>query len=514
MPQEKQKKYDVIVIGAGNGGLTAAAFAAKEGLKTLLVEQHNLPGGFATSFVRGRFEFEPSLHELCDVGDAESPGGSGAMFKKLGADIQWLPVPDAYRMILTDKGKELDVVLPFGQKEYIDKFEEYVPGSRAKVEEFFALCQEVVDAFAYLTKSKGVADKKYLIKNYPNFLKTAAYSLDQVQKAMNISGKVKDILNAYWCYLGIPTSRCNFTVFAAMFLKYIQKGAYIPKLRSHEISAALDKRIRDFGGEIRYNTKAEKILVKDNKITGIVTDKGETILTNHVIANINPHTVYSSMIEPKEELPLLATKTANARRVGPAGFVVYLGLNKSAEELGLNDYSYFIYRSMDTDKLYEIMSGFDGNMMQATVCLNAANPDCSPKGTSIMSFTTLFNAGSWDKVTPEEYYKLKDKLAYSIVDDFEKATGIRIKDSIEEFEVATPATFARYTGAYNGSIYGYEPDSWDSVLPRTMCLEQEILIKGLRFSGGFAFRAHGYGSSYLSGETSALLTAKDIREGK
>ena len=69
------KHFDVIVIGAGNGGLTAAATTAKNGLKTLVLEQHNLPGGSATSFRRGRFEFETSLHELADVGPAENPGG-------------------------------------------------------------------------------------------------------------------------------------------------------------------------------------------------------------------------------------------------------------------------------------------------------------------------------------------------------------------------------------------------------------------------------------------------------
>ena len=60
--------YDVVVIGAGNGGLSATAYLAQKGLKVLLLEQHNLPGGVATSFVRGRFEFETSLHELASFG--------------------------------------------------------------------------------------------------------------------------------------------------------------------------------------------------------------------------------------------------------------------------------------------------------------------------------------------------------------------------------------------------------------------------------------------------------------
>ncbi|MBQ8469266.1 MAG: NAD(P)-binding protein, partial [Clostridia bacterium] len=50
-------RYDVIVVGAGNGGLTAAVTCAKAGYKVLLLEKHNLPGGCATSVVRGRFEF-------------------------------------------------------------------------------------------------------------------------------------------------------------------------------------------------------------------------------------------------------------------------------------------------------------------------------------------------------------------------------------------------------------------------------------------------------------------------
>jgi hypothetical protein len=62
-------KYDAVVIGAGNGGLAAACKMALEGKKTLLIEKHNLPGGCASSFRRGRFEFETALHELCEWGD-------------------------------------------------------------------------------------------------------------------------------------------------------------------------------------------------------------------------------------------------------------------------------------------------------------------------------------------------------------------------------------------------------------------------------------------------------------
>ena len=65
------------------------------------MEKHNLPGGFATSFRRGRFEFEASLHELNDFGTAEDPGDVRDLFDSLGVTdkIEWLQIPEAYRVI-------------------------------------------------------------------------------------------------------------------------------------------------------------------------------------------------------------------------------------------------------------------------------------------------------------------------------------------------------------------------------------------------------------------------------
>ena len=94
------KTYDVIIIGAGNGGLAAAATCAKAGLSTLLLERHNLPGGSASSFVRGRFEFEPSLHELSGIGTPEEPGMVEEMFHRLGAEVEWAKDNSTYRLIV------------------------------------------------------------------------------------------------------------------------------------------------------------------------------------------------------------------------------------------------------------------------------------------------------------------------------------------------------------------------------------------------------------------------------
>ncbi|MBN1103959.1 MAG: FAD-dependent oxidoreductase, partial [Deltaproteobacteria bacterium] len=62
------RDFDVVAVGAGLGGLSAAVFLSQAGKRVLLLEKHNVPGGYATSFLRGRFEFDVALHELSGLG--------------------------------------------------------------------------------------------------------------------------------------------------------------------------------------------------------------------------------------------------------------------------------------------------------------------------------------------------------------------------------------------------------------------------------------------------------------
>lgn len=507
--------YDVVVVGAGNGGLIAAATLAAEGYKTVLLEQHNLPGGFASSFVRGRFEFEPSLHEIADFGSPEDKGGVRRLLEdKIGIDAEWMRVPEAYRLVIpNERGGRLDATMPFGEEKFLSKMEEYVPGSRESVYRFMRLCEEVVKALSYLGASKGNPDRKVLTGTYANFLKTAPYSLQDVLDALKMPYRAQKIIGAYWCYLGVAVKDVSFTIFAAMFNRYITKEAYIPRYRSHEFTTALDVKIRELGGEIHYNTRVERILAEGGRVRGVETAQGDVLKTDHVIANTSPHTVYSRLIHPRTEIPELAWKTCNARKMGFSTFVVYLGLDKSPQELGLEEYSYFVYSTPDTSAIYDNFHLLERPLGQATVCLNNAVPDCSPEGTSILYLTTLFSGDCWSDVRPQNYFKLKNRIAEEMIDEFEKALNVDIRSSIEEIEVATPATFAHFTGAFNGGVYGYEPVPWDSILPRMMTMNDEKYIKGLDFAGGFAFRCHGYSSSLQSGETAALLTHKDLMEG-
>lgn len=512
--QQIQDSYDAIVVGAGNGGLIAGVTLAKEGLKVLVLERHNLPGGFATSFVRGRFEFEASLHELADYGPPENKGGIRRLFEdKLGLDVEFARVPEAYKLILTEQDNKMNISMPFGVENFLDKMEEYVPGSRESVEKFFNVAKEIRSAFGYIAHTQGNPDQGVLMKEYTNFLRTASYSTEEVEEALGIPEKARKILNAYWAYLGLPMSRINFTIFASMVLVYIEKGAYIPVDKSHGYTTALDAKIREFGGKILYNTTVGKILVENGEVIGVETSNGDKLKTNHIICNASPTLAYNKLIYPKSEVPEIAYKQVNARIHGLSAFCVFLGLDATVEELGLNEYSYFIMEDMDTEAIYDSWGKLQTPKGQATVVINNAVPDCSPEGTTLLYITTLFDPKAWKDVKPEEYFKLKTEIAEGLIKQFETATGAPLGDHIEEIEIATPETYARYTGTYNGVIYGYEPESWDSLVPRLMSMEDDVHIKGLRFAGGFGARCHGYSSSMSDGHTIALLTLRDIKQG-
>ena len=498
MPGEKPP--EVVVIGAGLGGLAAAYDLASSGVDVLVLERHNLPGGFATSFIRGRFEFETSLHEV-----AASPAVD--FIKGLDGGMEFLPVPEAYRLLLTEKGT--DFRAPFGPEAFTKAVSERAGGGAAGIKAFMDLCAETYEAFTYLGSTPRPSLKK-VFGDYGNFLRTGAAVTDEVADAVGLTPEARDLIYPYWCYLGVPTDRGSFSIWASMVHSYLKFGAVIPRGRSHGIAAALASAIRAKGGRVRFNAEVTGIDTSEKRIAGIRLAGGERIGCGHVVSNVIPHRIFGQFIDPNR-VPRQALKIANTRRHGTSFFVLYLGLDADREELGLTDYSYFIAPHMNTSELEaKFLNRHDPNPMQAAVCLNAADPGASPPGTAILSITVGTRPEAWSDVTPGTYGREKRRFAAQVIDQFERATGVRLRGHVEELETAAPPTFARYVGSWDGTVYGYESEPWDAVIPRVVSERRERFYRNLRFCGGNAFRAHGYGSALLSGRKAAEATMADM----
>lgn len=502
-------KYDVIVIGAGNGGLTAAATTAKNGLKTLVLERNTVPGGSATSFRRGRFEFEASLHELCNVGTPENPGSVRKLFNELGADVDWCTEDTLFRTIADGEGG-YDVTMPSGIEAFCKEMERQIPGSYESTKAVFDYAKKANAAVAYL--SSGKPDPAVLMSEHADFLRMASHSTQECLDAMGMPKKAQSLLLTYWSYLGASAEELDFAYYAMVLERYVLYRPAFPKMRSHELSLAIEKVIKDNGGDIRYSAEVSEILVKDGKAYGVVVN-GEEIFAEHIVANCYPEAAYGKFIKDSE-VPEAAKKLTNARETGTLFFNVYLGLNRSAEEIGIKDYSVFLFDSSDVKEQYESIKNIDKSFMIGN-CLNVAIPEASENGTCIISMTTMFTEEAWGEVKAEDYKKVKDRIAKRLISTYEKKLGVDISPYIEEISIAAPPTFARYLGSPNGTPYGYHIKDWDTMIVRTMNARGEIYIKNLYFTGAHAERAGGYSSTYANGQTVAKRILKElVQNGK
>ena len=243
---------------------------------------------------------------------------------------------------------------------------------------------------------------------------------------------------------------------------------------------------------------------------GLRTTAG-VVDTRYIICNANPTMVYANLC-PQEVVPDRERKLAAARRYSARMFVVYLGLNKSAEELGLKDYSYFLPASADSVKEYNSLKRIETNRFNIALCYNVVNPKASPEGTCIVSLTTTYTEDCWSEIDPKDYVRTKNQVASGMIDWFEQQTGIIIRPYIEEIEIATPWTFCRYASVPQGAAYGYELRDWDNMMPRMMMMREEYPIHGLRFCGASSIRGDGYNSAIFSGDIMAKLTLAQMEE--
>ena len=322
--------------------------------------------------------------------------------------------------------------------------------------------------------------------------------------------KVQDIMSTYWTYLGVPLEHLSFFHYTNMVQTYVDRGAYSPRRTSHELSLRLAERFRELGGTLLYNTRAEKIVFEDGKIAGVKTNRGE-FRAPRVLANINPDIVYGHMV-PREYVPSREKRLITARRgrYGARMIGVYVGLDRTAEELGIKDYSLFLPGGSDSEVEYRrIMHGMKTNEYMVTVCPNVAVPDFSPPGTCVFNINTLAAPEEWSSLEEKDYFSFKEKVAEKLLKRLRDRAGIDLIPHIEEISVATPWTFARYLGVPEGAVYGHEPNSWDGIMARSMASDRES-VPGLRIVGASGKMGAGYGSAYLSGagEAEAMLAGE------
>lgn len=498
--------YDVIVIGAAPAGLTCAIELAKKGKDVLVLERHNLPGGVASSFVRDGVEFEATLHELFNCGDDERTINLNKFFKSINEPIDFIPLDESYRFI----DKNNDIVVPYGFENAAKAIDAKYPGNYEKLMQFFHLTEEVNLS---LTKLQKGINPKELFTVHKNTFLTARKTVKDVLNDFKFSKEVQEIVGIYWQYLGTPPDVLPFTVFAVVAAEYLGKPPYIPPHRSFEIAIKLHEAARKLGVQIEYGQHVKNILVKKRKAYGVITSNGEEIHSDAVVSGSYPETVYSKMIYPSEEVPKKAKKFIKTRETSLTSYGIQLLLDKSADELGFDSYSYFMTPNVcDSKEIYENMDSMGPYDFLVVVCLNKAIPDASPSGTSLLNIVAMPRTDAWEAITKEAYHKVKRKIANDMIDTFEKCLKKEIRSHIIDIIYQTPVTYAHYTDAYKGSVYGYKHSMHDHVIARNLQNNKDRFIKRLYFAGAHASAGDGQVPQFQNGMIAANDVLKDLKK--
>ncbi len=500
--------YDVVIIGGALAGMSAALQLQAEGMKDILIlEKHNLPGGLATDFVRNGFEIEATLHEMMSIGPKGNRLKVGQFFDDMGVDIDWLPVPEAYRALLPNSG--IDVLLHEGYERMAREVDAAVPGSYEKVHELMLLCRRVYDSMNILSVTP--MSKVNMLLKHPDFVRTVGYSASEVLKTFNLPEKAVEILTSYWIYVGEPMDSLPFTIYAFLMADYFT-GSYVCRGYSHEMSMKLERKVEENGAQFEFRQEVEKILVRNGKVYGVRTKRGDEIHCDYVISGAYPNKVYSQMIEPASEVPTGAVKMINARRLSVCPVSVMMIIAGTPEENGIMNYSTFSGETMDTNEIWRNYSNItEPYNYITTICLNYANLHCVPEGYTQLSITALVPVKPFESVKEDEYYDLKRRLAREMIDSCIKVTGVDFKERITEIEVSTPMTISHYVGAWKGSIYGYSHSMDDHAVARLQMKQEDHFISGLEFAGAHSISGNGMGPQITNGRAAAKAVLEDMQ---
>ena len=502
--------YQVVIVGGALAGMSACLQLQAWGIKDILIlEKHNMPGGLATDYVRDGFEMEATLHEMMSIGKPGSRLKVGQFFDDMGVNIDWLPVPECYRAVLPNSG--IDITLHDGYETMAKEIDAQIPGMYEKVLDFMQLCRRVYDSMNYL--SVNPMSKVQMLLKHPDFVRTIGYSATEVMKTYQFPQKVVEMLTPYWIYVGNRMDDLPFTIYAFLMADYFT-GSYVCRGFSHEMSMKLQAKCEENGAQYEFNQEVEKILVKNGKVTGVRTRRGDEISCDYVISGPYPNKVYSQMIEPLSEVPAGAIKMVNGRKLALAPVSVMLILKGTPEENGVTNYSTFSGETMDTNKIWQNYSNLtEPYNYITTICLNYANPSCTPEGYTQLSITVLVPIEPWLEVKEEDYFDLKRRLADEMMETYIREVGhVDFRKNIVEIEISTPVTVSHYVGAWKGQIYGYLHSLSDHAVARLGMKEEDHFIEGLEFAGAHGMSGDGMGPQITNGRAAAKAVREDLEK--
>jgi carotene isomerase len=313
---------DVIVIGSGIGGLTAAALLARYGNSVIVCESHAIPGGAAHGFSRQGFLFDSGPSFFAGLSDPNSLNPLRQVLDAIGETVAAVPYE------------------PFGQYHFPEgTFPVYGNSDRYKAEiakvtpqgaqEYAKFERELLRLYDRLRQIPAIALRAdfnlipLLLTQYPAALLKLLPQLAIIQTSVGNVARV--FVHDRWvqrlidleCFLlsGLKADGTIAPEVAFMLGERSHSVIDYPIGGSDAIVQALIRGLERWGGTLRLNAHVEQILVERGKVTGVQLRRGEVLNAPIVISNATIWDTYTHLLKPTDLPPAYRQKALNTPAV-------------------------------------------------------------------------------------------------------------------------------------------------------------------------------------------------------